>query len=181
MPARNLSIVQLLDSGFVEIDCWSANDDYLIVPKNLPGQRGVYAFAIDDQVRYVGLASRSIKQRLAHYARPGPSQTTNIRLNLMMRELIGAGLTVRVFLAYPEDSIWRGMRISGPEGLEAALIEDFDLPWNKRGASMPATPVATCVHCWACRCTGCSCDRTHMARDDALLSVMLCPCWTRRR
>lgn len=39
-----------------------------------------------------------------------------------------------MLVAEPEDVEWNGLRVSGPEGLEAALIADFELPWNVRGA-----------------------------------------------
>jgi hypothetical protein len=140
----------LLDSGFVEVGCWTVSEHRINPPANLPAKRGVYAFAIDGQAMYVGLASRSVKQRLGFYARPGASQRTNVRLNAMIRDLVGRGATIRIFLAHPEDGAWNGFRVSGPEGLEAALIEDYDLPWNQRGSQsasslIPANagPIAT--------------------------------------
>src|SRR5205823_1718574 len=38
-------------------------------------------------------------------------------------------------IAHPPDLEWKGLRISAPEGLEAGLIREFDLPWNVRGAA----------------------------------------------
>lgn len=137
--ARVLTVDVLLEAGFKEFGCWSASQKRLETPINLPARRGVYAFALEEQIVYVGLASRSIKQRLGFYARPGPSQRTNIRLNAMITELVRQGQTVRILLAHPEDGEWNGLRLSGPEGLEAALIEDFELPWNIRGTTPPVS------------------------------------------
>lgn len=131
-----LTTDRLLKAGFAEVECWSAVTDKLSPPRNLPARRGVYAFAVDDRVMYVGLASRSLKQRLTFYARPAKSQATNLRLNDLIRSLIGQGHVVRILVSHPTDGEWHGLRISGPEGLEAALIEDFDLPWNVRGSSI---------------------------------------------
>ena len=128
-----LSKTQLLRSGFEEVGYWRATPDRLTPPEGLPAQRGVYAFVREDEVLYVGLASRSLRQRLSFYARPGSSQTTNIRLNTKIRELIDLGVKIRVLIAQPEDSEWNGFRISGSEGLEAAMIEDFLIPWNLKG------------------------------------------------
>lgn len=135
--SRTLTVTTLMESGFEEVECWSATESRLNRPTRLPDKRGVYAFAIGGLVVYVGLASRSIKQRLGFYATPGPSQRTNIRLNAMITELVRQGQVVRILLAHPEDGEWNGLRLSGPEGLEAALIEDFDLPWNVRGSGSP--------------------------------------------
>lgn len=137
---RILTVAALEHAGFNEIGCWITDDRGLVVPKDLPGKAGVYAFALNEQVQYVGLASGSIKQRFGFYARPGSTQSTNIRLNALMRELIGAGQRVRILLAHPVDGIWNGLRVSGPEGLEAALIKDYELPWNKRGVTLVPPP-----------------------------------------
>lgn len=129
-----LTVTKLLEAGFEEFECWGASEHRLNVPANLPKRRGVYAFALEEEVVYVGLASRSLSQRLGFYARPGHSQRTNVRLNAKIAELIRQGQTVRILLAHPPDGEWNGLRVSGAEGLEAALIEDFDLPWNVRGS-----------------------------------------------
>lgn len=140
---RSLTVAILLEAGFQEVKCWGASEHRIDPPKDLPAKRGVYAFALEDEVVYVGLASRSLKQRLNFYARPGASQRTNVRLNGMISELLRQGETVRILLAHPDDSEWSGLRLSGPEGLEAALIEDFDLPWNMRGSKRAPAPTLT--------------------------------------
>jgi hypothetical protein len=131
---QELTVARLLNSGFEDVACWTAKQDKLDRLVGLPSTRGVYAFAVSEQVVYVGLASRSLKQRLGFYTRPGSSQQTNVRLNGMILGLIGRGQIVRVLIAHPGDAEWNGLRLSGPEGLEAALIEDHDLPWNVRGS-----------------------------------------------
>lgn len=132
---RTLTVHRLCNSGFTEMSSWSlSGENLLTTPENLPAQPGVYAFAIDEVVQYVGLASVSIRQRFGFYARPGATQSTNIRLNAAIVRLIGLGRNVRVLVAHPPDSEWNGLRVSGPEGLEAALIKDFDLSWNRRGS-----------------------------------------------
>ena len=131
---KKLTASHLVAQGFKDVGSWSATIHRLAAPE-LPSERGVYAFVVGEDVFYVGLASRSLRQRLNFYARPGRSQRTNVRLNGLIRQLIDEGDTVRILLAHPQDGMWNGFRLSGPEGLEAALIEDFDLPWNMRGSS----------------------------------------------
>ena len=130
---RILTVASLEEAGFKEVGCWSPDELRLNPPKGLPSVRGVYAFAIDECAMYVGLASRSVKQRLAFYSRPGVTQRTNVRLNSLIRELSNNGHIVRIFIAHPPDLEWNGLRVSGSEGLEAALIEDFRPPWNMKG------------------------------------------------
>lgn len=141
---RELTAAKLSASGFQDSGAWTINGGILIPPSQLPAEPGVYAFLIGEIVHYVGLASVSLRQRLSLYAKPGPTQSTNIRINAIIRKSIDAGRPVRVFIAMPPDSEWNGFRVSGPCGLEAGMINDFDLPWNKRGVSttkiaVPAT------------------------------------------
>jgi hypothetical protein len=138
-----LTVQRLLQSGFSEVDCWLAGDDRIHPPRNLPKQRGVYAFAVGERVMYVGLASRSIHQRLGFYARPGASQLTNVRLNGIIRDTISKGQRVRVLIAHPPDLEWMGLRMSGSEALEAALIEDFRPAWNMKGVQRADARVDT--------------------------------------
>lgn len=142
---RVLTKALLVEAGFEDVGTWKASNERLTPPEGIPAKRGVYAFAWNDEVLYVGLASRSLRQRLNFYARPGASQTTNVRLNAMIRDLLARGSEIRVLVAQPDDQVWNGFRISGPEGLEAALIEDFAIPWNIKGSSVALSDTSTAV------------------------------------
>jgi hypothetical protein len=129
-----LSVDLLISSGFERVGCWELDKARNLAHGiDLPAEAGVYAFAIDGVVQYVGLASKSVRQRLAFYRKPGATQPTNIRLNEIIRGNLGNGLSVDILLAHPPDHEWNGMPIKGAEGLEAGLIECFELPWNMRG------------------------------------------------
>jgi hypothetical protein len=130
-----LTTERLLASGFNQVGCWELNSMRDLAHSiDLPTRAGVYAFAIDGVVQYVGLASKSLRQRLGFYRKPGASQRTNIRLNEIIRTHIHQGTVVQIFIAQPPDHGWNGFRISGAEGLEAGLISEYHLPWNVRGA-----------------------------------------------
>ena len=140
MTKPPLTVERLRDGGFEELGCWEVSEvNALRVSAPLPAKAGVYAFAIDGVVQYVGVAANSLKQRFGFYAKPGRTQTTSIRLNETIRGRTADGSTVQVLVAHPSDGDWNGLKISGPEGLEAGLIRDFDLPWNVRGARPTAS------------------------------------------
>lgn len=144
-PKSKLTVEHLLERGFQELDPWLVTDGKLHAPRALPTKGGVYAFALGEEVQYVGLASKSLKQRLNFYCNPGVTQRTNLRLNGQIKELCQVGQRVRVLIAHPEDGTWNGLRLRGAEGLEAALIEDFHLSWNVRGSgsTKPGKPKLT--------------------------------------
>ena len=138
MTKPALTVERLRTGGFKEVGCWeltSAQD--LAHSINLPKQPGVYAFAIDGIAQYVGLASNSLHQRLGFYRKPAISQRTNIRLNEIIRGYLAEGTVIHILIAHPSDHDWNGFRVKGPEGLEAGIIAEFDLPWNVRGAVRP--------------------------------------------
>lgn len=101
LPAAKprLTADRLLQNGFERAGCWVVSGDVLIAPPDLPKCGGVYAFARSETVLYVGLASRSLRQRVYFYGKPGPSQRTNIRLNESIRSAIAEGATVEVLFA----------------------------------------------------------------------------------
>lgn len=128
-----LTTAALKSRGFLEAGKWVADGARLTCPISLPSSSGVYAFSLLDEVMYVGLASRSLAQRLYFYGNPGVSQQTNIRLNGLIRDALIAGNNVAIHYACPPNFEWNGFRVSGPEGLEAGIIASYFLPWNVKG------------------------------------------------
>lgn len=67
-----------------------------------PSQPGLYRFELDGangKQQYIG-ETDTLDRRFQLYRTPGPSQRTNIRLNTLMRELIGNSGTVSVSIAF---------------------------------------------------------------------------------
>ncbi len=61
---------------------------------------GIYRFDLYSSDRgattYIGQTDR-LRRRFQHYRTPGPSQPTNVRLNKLVVDLLGAGGTAAVF------------------------------------------------------------------------------------
>jgi hypothetical protein len=132
-PKPSLTVARLLDAGFTHYGDWVISDPRLVLPA-IPKLPGVYAFALDGVVQYLGVATRSLAQRLYGYVRPGPTQTTNQRVNEALLRLIVEGSSVAIYCATPPDFDWNGLPISGVAGLEIGLLRSFDLPWNITGS-----------------------------------------------
>ena len=139
-----LLLSQIADGGFVHAGRWDLNaQGMLIFAGNAPKHPGVYIFVQAGSARHVGVASRSLARRLYMYGRPGVSQRTNIRLNAALRDELANGNIVDVYVANPPDLKWNGWTVSGAEGLEAAIIRSFRLPWNQRGTVPAVIPSAS--------------------------------------
>lgn len=130
-----LTIETLVNAGFSLASAWTVNaDGYLSLSAEMPKDVGVYAFALNGVVLYVGVATGGLKGRLYGYARPGRGQQTNLRLNDTIKLELKTHPQVDVLIATPGDLEWNGLPIHGSAGLELGLIKRYSLPWNKRSA-----------------------------------------------
>ena len=127
-------VENLRAAGFRKIGDWVTSANKITLDGEVPEEPGVYAFAIGSEVRYVGVASRSLKQRLNFYRNAGKSQVTNIRIRQLILDELGARQEVEVLAAVPGSSEWNGLPVDMATGLEAGIIGKFRLPWNQRGA-----------------------------------------------
>lgn len=125
----------LAAAGFSHVSRWRLDDEGLLIATDaLPKEIGVYAFAIDGVVKYVGVATMGLAKRLYFYAKPGASQRTSVRLNEQMRGELSAVSHIDILVAMPHDLEWNGLPVHGAAGLELGLIKKYALPWNMRSA-----------------------------------------------
>lgn len=128
---------QLLLIGFEKVGDWQAGDNGALrfaLERHSPLPNTLYAFAVDGEVRYVGKTTRSLVGRLRGYARPGPTQSTNVRVRQLILEELTQGSAVEIY-ALPD----RALHHIGPfhlnlaAGLEDSIIAAVAPPWNGRG------------------------------------------------
>lgn len=124
----------LIRAGFIKLGEWIADAKgkiALSVPA--PQDAGVYAFATDSLVRYVGLTRVGFDKRMQNYRAGHVRQRTSHRINAIILEHIGAGTLVEIYLATPPATTWNGLPVTTAAGLEAGLIELIQPPWNMMG------------------------------------------------
>jgi hypothetical protein len=143
LPEPTLTVERLIAGGFEHVGSWQLDSTGRLILIGSPTQNaGVYAFVIGGFAQYVGLASTNLAKRLYFYGRPGVSQSTNIRLNGLLIELLRAGDKVDIYTVSPPDLEWNGWPVSGAEGLESALIRDHVPVFNKKGVPAAAAVAA---------------------------------------
>lgn len=131
----SLSPATLLAGGFKLSSRWTLSEAaQLILDQPVSKEVGVYAFAREDTVLYVGVATMGLARRLYLYTRPGSGQITNQRLHEMLKIELRLVPHIDVYTAVPPDFEWNGLPVHGSAGLELGLIKQFDLPWNVRSA-----------------------------------------------
>lgn len=129
----DVAVDVLIDGGFTLLGTWIASENGIGLSTPAPRDPGVYAFVIDSLIKYVGVTKSGFHRRMYNYQRPGPTQSTSIRINQIIAQHVGAGTVVEVYIAVPPALEWNGLPIHSAAGLEAGLIEMIQPPWNKQG------------------------------------------------
>lgn len=127
-------IQKLVDSGFhLLADCSLSGEDAFSYSAKAPVQAGVYAFAVDGRVVYVGLTRGALRTRLGHYVRGHKGQKTSAYIKGRILETLSAGGSVQVLVATPPAFEWNGLPVDGAAGLETGLIRLIKPDWNRQG------------------------------------------------
>lgn len=138
-PLRSSTTFDLASLGFVPAGHF--DDDGPHVRRNLVQHAdrcpALYAFVIEGSVMYIGKTIKPLSGRMDQYAKPGISQSTNLRNHASIKESLDAGKRVEIWVLVDWDPMeHRGVPINVAAGIEDALIERMSPPWNpRRGTS----------------------------------------------
>ena len=58
----------------------------------------LYAFVSNGEIKYIWKTTKSLKKRMYSYQNPGPTQSTNIKNNGYIKELLEANEAVDIFV-----------------------------------------------------------------------------------
>ena len=136
MSTNGAPVEQLKTVGFRLVGEWKLEAEKLnCVLQDLGSSTNVlYAFVEGGSVLYIGKSVRSLKQRLYGYQNPGPTQFTNIKANILIREALGTQRSIAVYaFADPGDLRHGGFHVNLAAGLEDSLIATLKPAWNKAG------------------------------------------------
>ncbi|MGN6094227.1 MAG: GIY-YIG nuclease family protein [Luteibacter jiangsuensis] len=127
-------IQKLLDAGFhLLADCSISGPDAFGYSALAPTAAGVYAFAVDSVIVYVGLTRGTLRTRLGQYVRGHEGQKTSAHIKARILEMLRADRIVQVLVATPPQFDWNGLPVDGPAGLETGLIRLIKPVWNRQG------------------------------------------------
>lgn len=127
---------QLIDAGFQLIaECHTLGPSSFQYSATAPTSAGVYAFAVDGWVYYIGLTRNGLRTRLGHYVYGHVGQKTSARVKALIIGALAEHKQVSVLIAQPPQLEWNGLPVDGSAGLETGLIALLRPPWNQQGAS----------------------------------------------
>lgn len=128
-PKPPLSVDELVVGGFAFTARWILTDaGEIALDRPVANAIGVYAFAMDGFVAYVGVATMGFARRLRFYAKPGSTQRTSRRLNHLIKTELVTRRYLDIYTAVPGDLEWNGLPVHGSAGLELGLIRKHALP-----------------------------------------------------
>ena len=136
MTPSTTPLARLEQIGFRFVGTWTHVADCLRcqLAEHGTSVNVLYAFVLDEEVLYVGKTIRSLRARMRGYERPGNSQSTNIRSNAKIRELLQQGRAVRI-LVLPDNGLLRygGFHVKLAAGLEDSIVRELRPAWNVTG------------------------------------------------
>lgn len=133
-PAPPWPMRKLMRSGFELIgECQLSESDAFQYSHRAPTGAGVYAFAVEGTVKYVGLTRFGLRTRLGHYVYGHEGQRTSARVKKLILGALRSGRRVEVLVAQPPELQWNGLPVDGPSGLETGLIRLIKPEWNQQG------------------------------------------------
>ena len=135
------NIEELIRIGFEPIGVWAFdNNNTLDFQINTQKEKEVlYAFVeknIDNKEKliYIGKTINSIEVRLKGYRKPGPTQTTNIRINNVIIELLNNKSIIDIYLFKNNENLkFKDYKINLASGLEDVLINKLKPIHNLHG------------------------------------------------
>ena len=124
---------RLLEIGFQTVGHWQLVNGELSFQLLRHGAQSniLYAFVSDGEVKYVGKTLQPLSKRLYGYKNPGPTQSTNIKNNSYIKELLNIGAGVDI-LALPDNGLlhYGQFHINLAAGLEDNIISIINPDWN---------------------------------------------------
>jgi|SRR5690554_3447724 len=132
---------RLLNIGFIPVGNWELQDNEItyILNNNHSTTNVLYSFVSNGEIKYIGKTILQLSQRMYGYQNPGPTQTTNIRVNRKIKELLVNEQPVDIFILIDNGLLKYGSyRINLAAALEDTLIFEINAEWNLRGRNIEA-------------------------------------------
>ncbi len=128
---------RLLSMGFRNVGNWTLTTQKKLSCNLISDhytQNVLYSFVSNGIIKYIGKTSMELIRRMYGYQNPGPSQSTNIRVNKNIVQLLDYEQPVDILILVDNGLLkFGGYRINLAAGLEDTLINELDPIWNFSG------------------------------------------------
>jgi len=127
-------LFELCELGFQKIGYWQYKDNSLNFIIDFDVQNNcLYAFVVDDEVKYIGNTTTPLSKRLYGYRNPALTQRTNIRVNRLVKDVLLKNKVVEIYSLKDDDTTIGRFNLNLAAGLEIGLINKIHPEWNIHG------------------------------------------------
>lgn len=124
---------RLTSMGFIDCGAWTAQSSGLTptLVKCADSPNVLYAFVVDNAVKYIGKTVLSLRTRTQRYRTPGRTPSTNFRNNENIHRALESGESVAIYVFQDNGLLeYGGFRVNLAAGLEDSLVDVLKPPWN---------------------------------------------------
>lgn len=133
-PDETWTIDRLVEGGFEHLcECELDTAGGFGFSQKGSAKPGVYAFAVNGIVTYVGVSQSGLQGTMYHYSYGHKGHKTRARVKQLILESLANGDAVSFLVAHPPELDWNELPIDGLAGLEAGLIRAIRPVWNIQG------------------------------------------------
>lgn len=122
--------------GFRRVGEWRLEEDSIkfALAEQADARNILYAFVSDGELVYIGKTVQQLKRRIYGYQCPGPTQSTNIKGNGLIKAALVGSKGVEIY-ALPDNGLlyYGGFHVNLAAGLEDALVAKLRPAWNRAG------------------------------------------------
>jgi hypothetical protein len=137
---------RLINIGFTPIGHWSLYNNRIQCKLNTHQKTSniLYAFICNSEIKYIGKTTVGLAKRMYGYQNPSPTQSTNIRVNNLIKEVLLRDSPVDILILVDNGLLKYGdFKINLAAGLEGSLIFDISPDWNYSGKNEIVEDVAS--------------------------------------
>lgn len=133
---------RLLNIGFTSVGHWTLKNNkvkYNLISHHT-ASNVLYSFISNGDIKYIGKTKMQLLQRMYGYQNPGPSQSTNIRVNAAIKSFLATDQPIDIFILTDNGLLRYGnFKINLAAGLEDTLIYELNPEWNLSGRNLIVT------------------------------------------
>ncbi|HEV2945892.1 MAG TPA: GIY-YIG nuclease family protein [Gemmataceae bacterium] len=119
--------------GFTLVGEWNLDGESIAFKLNKfsDARNVLYAFAVGDELKYVGKTVKLLRERMAGYRNPGPTQFTNINNKRNILQNLKQGKPVDIYVL-PDNGLmhYGKFHMNLAAGLEDSIVRELSPPWN---------------------------------------------------
>lgn len=130
------SMKRLKDIGFIQVGQWKIDEGIIKYDINSHhnAKNILYCFISNGIIKYIGKTKGTLIKRLRGYQNPVVSQTTNIRVNELIKNSIENNNSIDILILVDNSLLNYGnFKINLAAGLEDTLIYEINPDWNLSG------------------------------------------------